>query len=220
MPGELSLASGGVLFLDEFPEFSKHVIEMMRQPLESRKVVLSRVSGKYEFPAKFILVAAMNPCPCGHYPDRNRCHCTRQQVRNYLGRISKPIMDRIDICVEASPVSFEELRDTGFQETSLQIRRRVERARRIQEVRFAGTGIHFNSEMKGEHIRRYCKLEKEDEQFFQRVYQNMNLSARAYTRILKVARTIADLDGQEGIKHEHLCESISYRSLEEKYWNS
>ncbi len=220
MPGELSLASGGVLFLDEFPEFSKHVIEMLRQPLESRKVVLSRVSGRYEFPARFILVAAMNPCPCGHYPDRNRCHCTRQQVQNYLGRISGPILDRIDICAEAAPISFEDLRGKGGQETSGDIRKRVERARKIQEQRFEGMDIHFNSEMNGEHIRRYCGLEKEDEQFFRSVYRNMNLSARAYTRILKVARTIADLEGREGISHEHLCESISYRSLEEKYWNS
>lgn len=220
MPGELSLASGGVLFLDEFPEFSRHVIQMMRQPLESHKVVLSRVGGKYEFPARFILVAAMNPCPCGHYPDRNRCRCTRQQVQNYLGRISKPILDRIDICAEASPISFEELRGRGLQESSSEIRRRVEKARKVQEKRFAGTGILFNSEMNGEHIRRFCKLEKEDEQFFQSVYRNMNLSARAYTRILKVARTIADLDGQETIGHEHLCESISYRSLEGKYWDS
>ena len=220
MPGELSLASGGVLFLDEFPEFSKHVIEMLRQPLESRKVVLSRVSGKYEFPARFILVAAMNPCPCGYYPDRNRCHCTRQQVQNYLGRISGPILDRIDICVEAAPISFEELRGKSCQETSGDIRKRVERARKIQAQRFAGMDIHFNSEMNGEHIRRYCCLEKEDEQFFRSVYRNMNLSARAYTRILKVARTIADLEGREGISHKHLCESISYRSLEEKYWNS
>lgn len=220
MPGELSLASGGVLFLDEFPEFSRHVIEMLRQPLESRKVVLSRVSGKYEFPANFILVAAMNPCPCGHYPDRNRCRCTEQQVSNYLGRISKPILDRIDICAEAAPVSFEELRGNIPQESSFQIRKRVEKARKIQERRFMGLGIHFNSEMKGEHIRRYCRLEKEDERFFRSVYRNMNLSARAYTRILKVARTIADLNGQETITYEHLCESISYRRLEDKYWNS
>ncbi len=220
MPGELSLASGGVLFLDEFPEFSKRVIEMMRQPLESRRVVLSRVSGKYEFPAEFMLVAAMNPCPCGCYPDRNRCRCTRQQVKNYLGQISKPILDRIDICAEAVPVSFEELRRSIPQETSAEIKRRVERAREIQSIRFAKTEIHYNSQMKETHIRRYCRLEKGDEQFFQRVYGNMNLSARAYTRILKVARTIADLDGQEQIGHEHLCESISYRSLEEKYWNS
>ncbi|MCI8838632.1 MAG: YifB family Mg chelatase-like AAA ATPase [Hungatella sp.] len=220
VPGELSLASGGVLFLDEFPEFSRYAIEMMRQPLESGRVVMSRVSGRYEFPARFILVAAMNPCPCGFYPDRNRCRCTRQQVRNYLSRISGPILDRIDICAEASPITFSELRQSVPQETSLDIRRRVERARKIQERRYAGTGIRFNSQMKGEHIRRYCALKKEDEQFFQAVYRNMNLSARAYTRILKVARTIADLDGQERIGHGHLCESVSYRSLEEKYWNS
>ncbi len=220
MPGELSLASGGVLFLDEFPEFSKHVIEMMRQPLESHKVVLSRVSGRYEFPANFILVAAMNPCPCGHYPDRNRCRCTEYQVKSYLGKISKPILDRIDICVEAAPVSFEDLHERKGQESSAQIRKRVEKAREIQEIRFKGTNIHFNSEMRGEEIRRYCALKKEDEQFFQNVYENMNLSARAYARILKVSRTIADLDRQEQINHEHLCEAISYRSLEEKYWSS
>ncbi len=220
VPGEFSLASGGVLFLDEFPEFSRHAIEMMRQPLESGKVVLSRVSGRYEFPAGFILVAAMNPCPCGYYPDRNRCRCTRQQVRSYLNRISGPILDRIDICVEAAPVSFQELQGNGGQESSRQIRERVEKARKIQEERFKGAGIRFNSEMKSEHIRKYCGLKKEDGQFFQDVYRNMNLSARAYTRILKVARTIADLDGQEEIAHGHLCESVSYRSLEEKYWNS
>ena len=220
MPGELSLASGGVLFLDEFPEFSKHVIEMMRQPLERHKVVLSRVSGRYEFPANFILVAAMNPCPCGHYPDRNRCRCTEYQVKSYLGKISKPILDRIDICVEAAPVSFEDLHERKGQESSAQIRKRVEKAREIQEIRFKGTNIHFNSEMRGEEIRRYCALKKEDEQFFRSVYRNMNLSARAYARILKVSRTIADLDRQEQINHEHLCEAISYRSLEEKYWSS
>lgn len=166
------------------------------------------------------MVVTMNPCPCGCYPDRNRCRCTRQQVKNYLGQISKPILDRIDICAEAVPVSFEELRRSIPQETSAEIKRRVERAREIQSIRFAKTEIHYNSQMKETHIRRYCRLEKGDEQFFQRVYGNMNLSARAYTRILKVARTIADLDGQEQIGHEHLCESISYRSLEEKYWNS
>ncbi len=220
IPGEMSLASGGVLFLDEFPEFSKHVIEMMRQPLESRKVVLSRVSGRYEFPADFMLVAAMNPCECGYYPDRSRCRCSEQQVRRYLGRISKPILDRIDICVEAAPMSFEELKNNSPQETSAQIRRRVELAREIQAERFKGTGLCFNSEMKEDHIRRYCGLKKSDEQFFQKVYENMNLSARAYGRILKVSRTIADLAGKEQIDHEHLCEAVGYRSPEEKYWNS
>ena len=220
VPGEMSLASGGVLFLDEFPEFSKHAIEMLRQPLESRKVILSRVSGRYEFPADFMLVAAMNPCECGYYPDRNRCRCTAQQVRRYLGKISKPILDRIDICVEAAPISFEDLKSTAPQESSASIRKRVETARQIQAERFKGSGISFNSEMKEDHISRYCWLKESDEQFFQRVYQNMNLSARAYGRILKVSRTIADLEGREHIDREHLCEAISYRGLEEKYWNS
>lgn len=220
VPGEMSLASGGVLFLDEFPEFSKHTIEMMRQPLEKRKVILSRVSGSYEFPADFMLVAAMNPCECGYYPDRNRCRCSEQQVRRYLGKISKPILDRIDICVEAAPVSFEELQSARPQESSEEIRRRVEAARGIQTRRFKGTEVSFNSEMKEEHIRKYCQLKKTDEQFFRQVYENMNLSARAYGRILKVSRTIADLAGEEHIDHAHLCEAISYRSLEEKYWRN
>ncbi len=220
VPGEMSLASGGVLFLDEFPEFSKHTIEMMRQPLEKKKVILSRVSGSYEFPANFMLVAAMNPCECGFYPDRNKCRCTEQQVRRYLGKISKPILDRIDICVEAAPVNFEDLQSARPQESSGEIRRRVERARRIQAERFKGAGISFNSEMKEEHIRRYCRLKKSDEQFFRQVYRNMNLSARAYSRILKVSRTVADLAEEEHIDHEHLCEAISYRSLEEKYWHN
>lgn len=220
VPGEISLASGGVLFLDEFPEFSKHSIEMMRQPLESRKVVLSRVSGRYEFPANFMLVAAMNPCECGYYPDRNRCHCTQHQVQRYLRKISKPILDRIDVFVEAAPVSFDDLKNTKPQEASSEIQKRVEHARGIQARRFQGTKKQFNSEMTGEDIGRYCRLKKEDEQFFERVYRNMNLSARAYGRILKVSRTIADLAGEEQINHEHLCEAISYRSLEEKYWNN
>lgn len=167
-----------------------------------------------------MLVAAMNPCECGYYPDRNRCRCTAQQVRRYLGKISKPILDRIDICVEAAPISFEDLKSTAPQESSASIRKRVETARQIQAERFKGSGISFNSEMKEDHISRYCWLKKSDEQFFQRVYQNMNLSARAYGRILKVSRTIADLEGREHIDREHLCEAISYRGLEEKYWNS
>lgn len=220
VPGEMSLASGGVLFLDEFPEFSRQSIEMLRQPMESRSVVISRVSGRYEFPADFMLVAAMNPCGCGFYPDRNRCRCTQQQVRRYLGKISKPILDRIDICVEAAPLSFEELQGGSPQEASSEIRTRVERARAIQAERFRGSGKQFNSEMKGEDIKKFCGLKKEEEEFFQKVYRNMNLSARAYGKILKVSRTIADLAGEDGIGHEHLCEAISYRSLEEKYWNS
>lgn len=154
--------------MDEFPEFSKQGIEMMRQPLESRKVVLSRVSGRYEFPADFMLVAAMNPCRCGYYPDRSRCHCTQQQVQSYLGKISKPILDRIDICVEAAPISFDELKGMVPQESSARIRERVERARGVQRERFLGSGLTFNSEMKGDEIQRYCGLEKRTSSSFGR----------------------------------------------------
>ncbi len=219
-PGEMSLASGGVLFLDELPEFSKNAIELLRQPLESHKIVLSRVSGRYEFPADFMLVAAANPCPCGHFPDRNRCHCSEEQIRRYLGKISKPILDRIDICTEAAPVEFGDLRGQRKEESSGQIRQRVERVREIQKERFAGRRIRFNSQMTGEDIRRFCGLSREEEGFFRDVYQRKGMSARAYSKILKVARTIADLDGAEQIGHAHLCEAIGYRSLEEKYWQS
>lgn len=220
VPGEMSLASGGVLFLDELPEFSRNVIELLRQPLESHKIVLSRVSGRYEFPADFMLVAAANPCPCGFFPDRNRCRCSEEQIRRYLGKISKPILDRIDICAEVSPVKFGDLRVGKKAESSETIRGRVEQARMIQTERFAGRGIRFNSQMSGEDLRIFCRLDRADEDFFQEVYQRKGLSARAYARILKVARTIADLDGDAQIGHAHLCEAIGYRSLEEKYWGS
>lgn len=218
VPGEMSLASGGVLFLDELPEFSRNVIELLRQPLESHKIVLSRVSGRYEFPADFMLVAAANPCPCGHFPDRNRCRCSEEQIRRYLGKISKPILDRIDICTEVAPVEFGDLRGRKKAESSETIRGRVEQVRKIQRERFAGRGIRFNSQMTGEDIRIFCRLDRAEEDFFQEVYQRKGLSARAYAKILKVARTIADLDGAAQIGHAHLCEAIGYRSLEEKYW--
>ena len=219
-PGEISLASRGVLFLDEFPEFQKRAIEILRQPLDEHVVTVSRVKGSCQFPADFMLAAAMNPCSCGHYPDRNRCHCTDAQIKRYLGKISKPILDRIDICVEAAPLQYEELKAPGRNEDSKTIRERVERVRRIQEKRFEQEPIYFNSEMSGADIRKYCRLSSEDESFFKRLYQTMGLSARAYSKILKVARTIADMDGSGDIAHEHLCEAIGYRSLEEKYWNT
>lgn len=219
VPGEMSLASKGVLFLDELPEFSRQVIEVMRQPLENHKVILSRVYGRYEFPADFMLVAAMNPCPCGYYPDRNRCTCTEDQVQKYLKKVSKPILDRVDICVEAAPVVFEELRGKRKQESSAEIRKRVERVREIQRKRFEGSSVQFNSEMGTEMTREFCKLTEEDEDFFKEVYQRKGFSARAYGKILKVARTVADLDESEKIMHRHLCEAMGYRTLEEKYWS-
>lgn len=217
-PGELSLASRGVLFLDEFPEFHKRAIEILRQPMEEHLVSISRVRGNCRFPADFMLVAAMNPCNCGHYPDKNRCSCTQQQIKKYIGKISKPILDRIDICVEAALLNYEELRDKGMNESSGSIRVRVEKARQIQEKRFADRSIFFNSEMGSEEVRHYCRLSGRDEEFFKLLFQSMGLSARAYGRILKVARTIADLEESEWIEHDHLCEAVGYRGIGEKYW--
>lgn len=217
-PGEMSLASRGVLFLDELPEFQKRTIDVLRQPLEDHKIAISRVSGTCEFPADFMLVAAMNPCSCSYYPDRNRCQCTDGQIRGYLSKVSKPILDRIDICVEAAPIAYDELKNTGMNEDSGTIRRRVEKARKIQEARFLDRPIYFNSEMNGAEIKKYCRLSGEDELFFKQLFQVKGMSARAYSKILRVARTIADLEGEENILHHHLCEAIGYRSLEEKYW--
>lgn len=214
-PGEISLASGGVLFLDELPEFSGKVIEILRQPLEEKKVTVSRVHASCTFPAKFMLVAAMNPCPCGYYPDRSRCRCSPWQVRRYIGKISKPILDRIDITVEASPIAFHEFRKKEKNESSAQIRSRVVKALKIQQQRG-----QFNGEMGAREVERYCVLGEMEEEYLQQIYQKMGLSARGCHKILKVARTIADLEGKENIEKIHLSEAVGYRSLEEKYWNT
>ena len=217
-PGEISLASGGVLFLDELPEFRKPVLEVLRQPLEDRQVVISRLQGSYKFPANTMLVAAMNPCPCSFYPDRNRCRCTENQVRNYLRHVSKPILDRMDLCVEASPLTFDEIRQKGRQESSDTIRMRVEQARMVQNKRYAGQPIYFNSEMQKAHIEAYCTLAKADNLFLKQVFEVKGISARVYHKILKVARTIADLEGEVQIKRIHLSEAIAYRQIEQKFW--
>ncbi|MCC8024076.1 MAG: YifB family Mg chelatase-like AAA ATPase [Clostridium sp.] len=217
-PGELSLASGGVLFLDELPHFSREAIEILRQPLEERQVVVTRVAGSFVFPADFMLVAAMNPCPCGFYPDRSRCNCSESEIRRYLHRISRPVLERFDICVEAAPVTFEELRGGGESEASAAIRQRVELVRKIQEKRFVGTGIRFNSRMGAKEIKRFCRLEPEEEAFVKKIYDARGLSARRYHKTLKVARTIADLAGKARIQREHLAEALGYSLLEEKLW--
>ncbi len=219
-PGELSLASGGILFLDEFPEFSSKAIEILRQPLEERSVTISRVHGTYVFPANILLIAAMNPCPCGFYPDRNRCRCSSGQIQHYLGKISKPILDRFDITAEAAPVSYQELRYSGNNESSSQIRSRVESAVERQAHRFHGTSISYNSEMNGKEIETYCKISSQEEHFLEAIYKKKHLSARAVHKILKVSRTIADLEERESISHSDLCEAIGYRSLETKYWGN
>lgn len=217
-PGEISLASGGVLFLDELAEFKPAVIDSIRQPLEDKKILISRVHSSIEFPADFVLCAATNPCKCGYYPDRTRCNCTELQVRNYLGKISKPVLDRIDICIETAPPRYKELKGNRSELTSSQIRKDIERVRRIQSGRLKGCGINFNSEMNGRMIDEFCVLSNEDNQFLEKYYNLKSMSARGLGKILKVARTIADFEDCDRISHSHLCEAITYRNLEEKYW--
>lgn len=213
-PGIISLAHRGVLFLDELPEFKRETLDILRQPLEDRQVQIARSSGTYVYPADFMLVGAMNPCPCGYYPDMERCRCTPYEVRRYLRRVSGPILDRIDICVEARPVEFQDIAGRRTAESSEQIRERVMRARQMQTERFAGTGLRFNSDMKAADVERYCALSGKEKLFMERMFTSMQLSARGYHRIIKVARTIADLAGNSRITQEHLAEAICYRQTE------
>jgi Mg chelatase-related protein len=217
-PGEISLAHLGVLFLDELPEFQKNTIEVLRQPLEDKSVTISRLNATYKYPAGFMLVAAMNPCSCGHYPDRNKCNCSVNQVKRYLGRISQPLLDRFDICIEALQMNYKELHTQEKQETSKEIRNRVSLARQIQLSRYQKDHIYFNSQLTPRTIKKYCKLEAKEQALLEEAFIKMNLSARAYHRILKVARTIADLDQSEKIGTKHISEAICYRSMDQKYW--
>ena len=220
-PGEVTLATHGVLFLDELPEFQKNSLEILRQPLEDRCITIARVHGSYTYPSNFMLVAAMNPCSCGYYPDMNLCRCSRREINRYLGRISRPLLDRIDICMEAPKIPCSELQlqaPNRQNETSAKIRARVERARRIQEERFKGDAIRFNSEITGKKLHRYCRLDQAENALMQKVFETMELSARGYHRIVKVARTIADLDGSEKILVRHLSEAVCYRSVDQKFW--
>lgn len=218
-PGVISLAHRGVLFLDELPEFKRETLDILRQPLEDKQVQIARSSGSYVYPADFMLVGAMNPCPCGFYPDRERCRCTPFEVRRYLSRVSGPILDRMDICVEALPMRFAEITAGGCNETSAQIRERVMAARERQAVRFEGTGLHFNADMGAGEVERYCVLGEQEKAYMEKMFTSMQLSVRAYHRILKVARTIADLDGSGRIREIHLAEAICYRQSDRKFWN-
>lgn len=210
-PGELTLAHGGILYMDEFPEFSRSVMEALRQPLEDRQVVVSRAGGTFCFPADFILLAAMNPCRCGYYPDRNKCNCTERDVKKYLEKISGPILDRIDLCVHMNPVSFWDIKSEKQQESSEEIRKRVNRAVEIQRSRYKSEKIRYNSQLQGEYIEKYCKLGQAEEKLIKEVYEKMELSVRSYEKILKVSRTIADLKGKEDITTKELAEAISYK---------
>ena len=214
-PGILSLAHRGVLFLDEVPHFRKEVIEVLRQPLEDRKVEVNRSSGSFSFPADFMLILAMNPCPCGFYPDRNKCRCTVTEIKRYRAHISGPIQDRIDLSVTANKISYRDLEGKSTKpESSAEIRKRIEEARLVQKKRFAGTGITFNSEMGGKEIEKYCILTDNAKQLLEKAYEKMSLSARGYHKILKVSRTIADLDHSEKIDAKHISEAIGYRITE------
>lgn len=211
-PGEVSLAHNGVLFLDELPEFSKNVLEVMRQPLEDRKITISRVNATYVFPADFMLVAAMNPCPCGHFPDMKKCNCSINQIKRYQSRISGPLLDRIDINMEVKPIKYQDLFLEEKSECSEEIRSRVEKATDIQKLRYKDEGICFNSQLEGTLIKKYIKLDNQVESILEDAFVKMNLSARGTHRILKLARTIADLEGKERIGEIHIQEAIFYRN--------
>lgn len=218
-PGEITLAHRGVLFLDEMPEFSRRSLEILRQPLEDKVIQISRVFGTYTFPASFILCAAMNPCPCGYYPDMNQCHCMPGEVARYMGKISQPLLDRIDLCTDVSPVSYQELHGGRTGESSAKIRDRVELARKIQVERYKKEEIRFNGELKGYQIEKYCVLSDTAEQLLKKAFERIHFSARSYHRILKVSRTIADMEAVEMIESRHVAEALSYRAFDKKYWN-
>ncbi|MCF6185190.1 MAG: YifB family Mg chelatase-like AAA ATPase [Bacteroidales bacterium] len=219
-PGEISLAHNGVLFLDELPEFKRTVLEVMRQPLEDRKITISRAKFTVEYPASFMLIASMNPCPCGYYnhPDRE-CVCSAGAVQKYLNKISGPLLDRIDIHIEVVPVPFGKLSETEAGENSETVRKRVIAAREIQEKRFKDyKEIHSNAQMSSKMMREFCEIDQAGSSLLKNAMERLGLSARAYDRILKVSRTIADLDSSEKIKTEHLAEAIQYRSLDRDSW--
>ena len=218
IPGEITLAHRGILFLDELPEFRRAALEVLRQPLETHKICISRVNGTYEFPADFLLVGAMNPCPCGYYPDRNRCSCTQYQVEQYLGKLSGPLLDRFDLCTEVTDIPGEQLREKKPGKTSLQLRLEICRVHEVQRQRYEGTDIRFNSALSGKETEQYCQVSREGKKLLDTAYEKMNLSLRAYHKILKTARTIADLDAKEIIEEEHIAEAVCYRALDKKYW--
>ena len=221
-PGEISLAHNGVLFCDELPEFNRSVLEMLRQPLEDRHITIARAKYSIDYPASFMMVASMNPCPCGYYNHPTKpCVCTPSQVQKYLNKISGPLLDRIDIQVEIVPVPFDELTKSTPSESSAAIRERVIRARQIQEQRFAHeTGIHSNAQMTPRLLQKYAQPDERGKVMLQSAMDRLNLSARAYDRILKVARTIADLDGSDTIQSMHIAEAIGYRSLDRENWGA
>ncbi len=218
-PGEVSLSHYGVLFLDEMPEFSKKTLEVMRQPIEDGEILISRANANLKYPSKFMLVASMNPCPCGYYGDpKHECKCTQNQIDNYLNKISGPLLDRIDIQIEATPIKYRDLKDSNFTEDSKTIKKRINKAREIQHQRFKELMIYSNSQLSNKDIKKYCKFSTEAENILKNAFDSLGLSARAYNKIIKVSRTIADLDSKDIIDINHVAEAIQYRNLDRKFW--
>lgn len=221
-PGEISLAHRGILFLDELPEFPRIALEVLRQPLENRKILISRSNYSEEFPADFLLLAAMNPCKCGYYPDMQRCTCTEREILGYLHRISRPLLDRMDLSAEMSRIPFEELwkkeREEAQEENSAAIRSRVERVQKLQLQRYEGTPYRFNGDLDSAGVQKYCVLGTEEEKILEGMYRKFSLTARSCHRLLKVARTLADMDESEKIRKKHLAEAAAFRAADEKYW--
>jgi len=218
-PGEISLAHSGVLFLDELPEFSRNTLEVMRTPLEDRIVTINRVNSSLTYPCNFMLIASMNPCACGYYGSTDKqCTCTPQAISKYMSKISGPLLDRIDIHIEVAPVKYSKLQEDKPGETSAKIKERVNIARKIQRERYKEHNLYSNAELTPKLMEKYCKLDEMGQKILQNAFEKLGLSARAYGRILKVARTIADLEQEENIKTNHIAEAIQYRSLDRKYF--
>lgn len=217
-PGEISLAHHGVLFLDELPEFKREALEALREPLEEKQIHLSRLGGTVVYPADFMLVASMNPCACGYYPDMNRCNCSPRSIQQYIGRVSQALLNRIDLCVEATEIKYQDVRLHRESESSAQIRERVERTHEIQKSRFQKSACRFNSQMTTEEIHRFCCLDRESQEKMEEKYEEYHLTARTYNKLLRTARTIADMDQEEQILWRHIEEALLFRSPDKKYW--
>ena len=215
-PGEVSLAHNGVLFLDELPEFSRGVLEELRQPLEDGEVTVSRINGTMTFPANIMFVASMNPCPCGYYGYSDKCRCTSTQINKYMGKVSGPLLDRIDVQVEAAAVDYEDMQSSVKPESSADIKKRVVAAHEVQKQRYRDENIYFNSQLSAAQTEKYCHLGKAENELIKAAFERLNFSARAYHKLLKLARTIADLDGGGDINVRHIAEAIQLRNLDRR----
>lgn len=220
-PGEISLAHNGVLFLDELPEFNRNSLEVLRGPLEDRKITISRLNSTIIYPCNFMFIASMNPCPCGYFGSKEKeCKCKPEQIRKYINKISGPLLDRIDIHIEVEGIKFSKLQSNKKVENSKEIKNRVNKARKIQIERYKEYNIYSNAELTPKLIEKFCKLNNASKIILEKAFKKLGLSPRAYGRILKVARTIADLESQTEISQKHLVEAIQYRSLDRKYWKN